>query len=298
MESKKLNTFYRKTIVPYSYITPALIFFMFVIMLPAFTSLVLSFYNFSGFDSNIFKEYVGLANFKKLLKYKYFWISLRNTFYFVSASVIVQTGIALFLSIIIFFGNFRNSVVVRSIIFFPGVLAPVSISLAWRRILAQDGVINKILHIDFPWLSNVNLAIWLVIMVSIWQWVGYNLVIFYAGLQSIDMEILEAADVDGANWRMKIFRIVVPFLIPVIILNAILNLIGSFRVFDIVYVLTRGGPAHYSEVLTTLMYYFTFAANGPNRMGVGSAIAFIMFFIMILFGMVRIIFLKGGNRKR
>jgi ABC-type sugar transport system permease subunit len=117
-------------------------------------------------------------------------------------------------------------------------------------------------------------------------------VIFYAGLQSLDMEMLEAADVDGANWTKKIFRIVIPFLVPTIILNAILNLIGSFRVFDIVYVLTRGGPAHYSEVLTTLMYYFTFAANGPNRMGVGSAIAFIMFFIMILFGMVRIVFLR------
>jgi ABC-type sugar transport system permease subunit len=291
-ERKNLHRLYQDVIVPYSYITPALLFFLLVIMLPAFTSLFLSFYNFSGFDSNIFKEFVGFANFKKLLTYKYFWIALRNTFFFVGASVVVQTGIALFLSILIFFGNFRNSVVVRSIIFFPGVLAPVSISLAWRRILAQDGIINSILNINFPWLSSVGLAIWLVIMVSIWQWVGYNLVIFYAGLQSIDMELLEAADVDGANWRMKIFRIVVPFLIPVIVLNAILNLIGSFRVFDIVYVLTRGGPAHYSEVLTTLMYYFTFAANGPNRMGVGSAIAFIMFFIMILFGMARIIFLR------
>ena len=296
MEQHKLEKFYRSNVVPYYYIIPSLVFFMLVIMLPVFTSLVLSFYNFSGFDSNIFKEYVGTANFQRLFSDKYFWISLRNTFFFVGASVVIQTGIALFLSIIIFFGNFRNSVVIRSIIFFPGVLAPVSISLAWRRILAQDGVINSILNIDFPWLSSVRLAIWLVIMVSIWQWVGYNLVIFYAGLQSLDMELIEAADVDGANWRVKIFRIVVPFLIPTIILNAILNLIGSFRVFDIVYVLTRGGPAHYSEVLTTFMYYFTFAANGPNRMGVGSAMAFIMFFIMLLFGMVRIFFLKRENK--
>jgi ABC-type sugar transport system permease subunit len=129
-------------------------------------------------------------------------------------------------------------------------------------------------------------------MVSIWQWVGYNMVIFYAGLQSLNIELLEAGDVDGANWRAKIFHIIIPCLYPTIALNAILNLIGSFRVFDIVYVLTRGGPAHYSEVLTTFMYYYTFAANGPNRMGVGSAIAFIMFLIMIVFGFIRIVYLR------
>lgn len=283
---------YRDIVVPYSYILPALLIFLFIFAYPAFTSLVLSFFDFSGFDSNIFKQLVGLDNFKKVVSDKYFWIALRNTFYFVTASVLVQTGLALFLSMFIFFGNFRNDVLIRSIIFFPGVLAPVLISLAWKRILAQDGVLNQMLHLSVPWLSIPALAIWLVIMVSIWQWVGYNMVIFYAGLQSLNIELLEAGDVDGANWRAKIFHIIIPCLYPTIALNAILNLIGSFRVFDIVYVLTRGGPAHYSEVLTTFMYYYTFAANGPNRMGVGSAIAFIMFLIMIVFGFVRIVYLR------
>jgi ABC-type sugar transport system permease subunit len=169
--------------------------------------------------------------------------------YFVGASISIQVFIALFLAIIIFIGRFRLSVLIRTIIFFPGVLAPVSVSLAWRRMLEQDGVINQILGINFSWLSSVQFAIWCVILVSIWQWVGYNLVIFYAGLQSIDIEMLEAADVDGANWMTKINRIIIPSLVPTIILNVILNLIGSFRVFDVVYVLTRGGPVHNSEVL-------------------------------------------------
>jgi ABC-type sugar transport system permease subunit len=136
-------------------------------------------------------------------------------------------------------------------------------------------------------------AIWVVIFVSIWQWTGYNLVIFYAGLQSIDRTLLEAADVDGASWWGKIFKIVIPTLKPTIILNIILNLIGSFRVFDIVYVLTRGGPVHQSEVFTTIMYYYSFSANGPNKMGVGSSIALIMFAIMIVFGFVRIRMMRG-----
>ena len=153
--------------------------------------------------------------------------------------------------------------------------------------LEQDGVINQILNINFSWLSSVQLAIWCVIFVSIWQWVGYNLVIFYAGLQSLNLELLEAADVDGATWRQKIFRIIIPLMMPTFILNVILNLIGSFRIFDIVYVLTRGGPVHRSEVLTTIMFYYSFSANGPNKMGVGSSVAVIMFFIVILFGILR-----------
>jgi len=289
----QVKDFKNNVIIPYSYITPALLFFGIIILMPVITSLILSFYDFTGFDSNIFRKFIGFENFKILFNDKYFLIALRNTFYFVAGSVVIQNAIALFLAIVIFFGNFKNSVIIRTIIFFPAVLAPVSISLAWRKILALDGVINQILNIEFPWLSNIYIAIWLVVMVNIWQWAGYNLVIFYAGLQSIDIQVIEAADVDGANWSGKIFRIVIPSLIPTIILNVILTLIGAFRVFDIVYVLTRGGPVHNSEVLTTLMYWYTFASNGPNKMGVGSAVAFVMFLIMIIFAILRIRFIKG-----
>ena len=287
-EIKPYMRFWNNTGLPYSYLLPALLIFIFIVLSPVVMSLILSFYKFTGFDANIFKSFAGFENFRTLFKDKYFWISFRNTFYFVGASITVQIAFALILAVTIFFGRFKNSVLIRTIIFFPGVLAPVSISLAWRRILQQDGLINRILQIDFSWLANPFLAIWIVIFVSIWQWTGYNLVIFYAGLQSVDRTLLEAADVDGATWWGKIIRIVIPILTPTIILNVILNLIGSFRVFDIVYVLTRGGPVHYSEVFTTIMYYYSFAANGPNKMGVGSSIAFIMFIIMIIFGFLRI----------
>ncbi|MBC8387969.1 MAG: sugar ABC transporter permease [Actinobacteria bacterium] len=280
--------FWDNTGKPYSFLMPALLIFFFITLSPVIMSLILSFYKFTGFDPNIFKEFVGFENFKTLFNDKYFWISFKNTFYFVGASISIQVMFAFFIAVTIFFGKFKNSILIRTIIFFPAVLAPVSISLAWRKILQQDGVINRILNIDFSWLSSVQLAIWCVIFVSIWQWVGYNMIIFYAGLQSIDRTILEAADVDGASWSGKIFRIVIPSIIPTIILNVILNLIGSFRVFDIVYVLTRGGPIHQSEVFTTIMYYYSFAANGPNKMGVGSSIALIMFVIMIIFGIIRV----------
>jgi ABC-type sugar transport system permease subunit len=278
---------------PYAYLVPSLLIFLLFVLTPVVFSLSLSFYNFTGYDSKVFREYAGLRNYKILFADKYFWISLRNTVYFVGASISIQVAAALFLAVIIFIGRFRLSVLIRTVIFFPGVLAPVSVSLAWRKMLEQDGVINQILRVDFSWLSSVQLAIWCVILVSIWQWVGYNLVIFYAGLQSIDIQMLEAADVDGANWLTKIVRIIVPSILPAVLLNVILNLIGSFRVFDVVYVLTRGGPVHNSEVLTTIMFYYSFAAYGPNKMGVGSAVAVIMFFVVILFGVARILYMKN-----
>jgi ABC-type sugar transport system permease subunit len=278
----------REAIVPYLYLMPALVFLLVIVFFPVVLSLMLSFFEFSGYKSNIFSEFVGFENFKFLFQQRYFWISARNTLYFVGSMAIIQTALALFLAVMIYFGNFKHSKLIRMIIFAPGVLAPVSISLIWRRMLEQDGVLNQILHIDFPWLATVDLAIWVVIFVNIWQWIGYSMVIFYAGLQSMSIEILEAADIDGAGWTQKIFRIVVPFLKPITVLNIILNVIGSFRAFDIIYVLTRGGPAHHSEVFTTLMYFYSFNAMGPHKLGVGAAIAFVMFTAILIFGAIRI----------
>jgi ABC-type sugar transport system permease subunit len=281
---------------PYLYILPALLACLFIIVSPLIVSLLLSFFNFSGYDRNFFKEFVGLANFRTMFQDRYFWIALRNTLYFTASVTGEQIAAALFFAIIIFFGNFRNSVLLRTIIFVPGVLAPVSISLAWRKILEQGGVLNLILNIDFSWLSSVQLAIWIVIFVSIWQWMGYNLLILYAGLQSLDIQMLEAADMDGASWTRKIFEVVIPSIVPTIVLNVVINVISAFRVFDIVYVLTRGGPVHNSEVLTTLMYYYSFSANGPNKMGVGSAIAMVLFLVMVAFGVIRTGWLRRGSR--
>ena len=280
---------------PYFYVLPALLVCLFIIISPLIISLLLSLFNFSGYDRNYFKEFVGLDNFRTMFQDRYFWIALRNTLYFTASVTTVQIAAALFFAIIIFFGNFRHSVLLRTIIFVPGVLAPVSISLAWRKILEQGGVLNQILNIDFSWLSSVQLAIWIVIFVSIWQWMGYNLLILYAGLQSLDIQTLEAADMDGASWTRKIFGVVIPSIVPTIVLNVIINVISAFRVFDIVYVLTRGGPVHNSEVLTTLMYYYSFSANGPNKMGVGSAIAMVLFLVMVAFGVIRTSLLRRGR---
>ena len=275
------------------YLFPALTVFFLVIICPVIISLILSFYDFTGFETNFFNNFVGFKNFVDLFENRIFYIAIRNTAYFVLAGIIVQVSAAMLIAILIFFGNFKYSFFLRIIIFFPSILSPVAISLVWKKIFEQNGILNTIFHIDYAWLANVNLAIFIIIFVNIWQFSGYNILIFYAGLQSIDKNMLEASDIDGATWYQKITKIVIPSLKPVIILNVILNLVGSFRAFDIIYVMTKGGPIHSSEVLTTLMYYYSFGVKvGLNKMGIGSAIAFIMFLIMIIFGIFRIRILK------
>ena len=216
------NKFQFRTLI---YLLPALFIFLVFNVLPGLTSLTLSFFDFSGFETSLFKKFVGFDNFVKIYEDKYFWIALKNTFLLVFGAVFIQTGIALMLSIFIFFGNFKFSVLIRSIIFFPCVLAPVSVGLVWKKILEQDGVLNSILGLDFSWLSSVSLVMWLIIMVNTWQWIGCSLVIYYAGLQSMNIELLEASDIDGANWSQKIFSIVIPLLWPTTILTYIIILL-------------------------------------------------------------------------
>ena len=126
------------------YLFPALLIFLIFNVIPGLTTLVLSFFQFSGFETNLFKKFVGVENFIKIYNDKYFWIALKNTFLFVFGAVFIQTGIALMLSVFIFFGNFKFSTLIRSVIFFPCVLAPVSVGLVWKKILEQDGVLNAI----------------------------------------------------------------------------------------------------------------------------------------------------------
>ena len=285
MKERSLGQNYRE---PFYYILPTLIYFLIFIFFPIAFSLSLTLFEFTGYSKDIFKNFVGLENFIFVLTDSYFLIALKNTFYFVIGSVVVQLFVALFIAVVIFYGEFKHSTLIRTVIFFPAVLAPVTVSLVWKKLFEQDGLINQILNIEFSWLSNIRIAIFVLIFVSVWQWFGYNLVIFYAGLQSIDQEIIEAAEVDGASWVGKITKIAIPLLTPYIVISVILNLIGSFRIFDIVYIMTRGGPIHYTEVLTTLLFFYAFNPMGLSNMGYASVIAMVMLIVMVIFGVIRI----------
>ncbi len=287
---------------PYFWLSPSIILFLIFLLYPIIFSLILSFFDWRGYSLDIFANFTGFSNYIKLAKDPLYWLSLRNTVFLVVTVVFIQNAIALFLALIIYFGNFKYGNLIRSLIFFPGVVSAIVIGLVFRKFFELTGPLNvllKLIGLDslaIPWLTNKNLTIWIVSFVTVWQWVGYNLVIFYAGLQSLDHSLLEAAFIDGASLQRAIFRIVLPLMKPIIFLSAVLNFIGGFRVYDIIWAMTRGGPVHASEVLTTYMYYQSFQSNGPSNMGYASTIAVTLAIIVLIFALIRIKFFTNAEK--
>ena len=281
---------------PYLWLSPSMILFLIFLMYPIIFSFILSFFNWRGYSLEIFKDFTGLQNYIKLAGDQIYWTAMRNTFFLVLTVVFVQNGIAFFLALVIYFGSFKYGNFIRALIFLPGVISAIVIGLVFRKFFELTGPVNVLLQsigleqLAIPWLTNTNLTIWIVSFVTTWQWVGYNLLIFYAGLQSIDHSLLEAAFIDGANLQSAIFKIVIPLMKPVIFLSAVLNFIGGFRVYDIIWAMTRGGPVHSSEVLTTYMYYQSFQSGGPSNMGYASTISVTLTIIVMIFAFIRIKF--------
>lgn len=290
LRRKKLG----RNLEPYAWLSPSMVLFIIFLLYPIIFSIILSFFEWRGYSTNIFGNFIGFQNYVRLAKDSIYRIAFRNTVILVLIVVFIQNGIALFLSIILYFGKFKYSNIIRALIFFPSVISAIVIGLVFRKFLELNGPINALLNswglTSIPWLATTSLTIWIVSLVATWQGFGYNMVIFYAGLQNVDNSLLEAAYIDGATLTKVIFKIVIPMLKPVIFLSMILNFIGGFRVYDIIWATTRGGPVHSSEVLTTYMYYQSFQSNGPSNMGYASTISVTLALIVIIFAAIRIKF--------
>ncbi|MCL4416280.1 MAG: sugar ABC transporter permease [Actinobacteria bacterium] len=293
---------FTRNIEPYGWLSPSMLLFIIFLVYPIIFSIILSFFEWRGYSTDIFSKFIGFQNFIKLFRDGLYWQSLKNTLILVLVVVFIQNAIALFLALVLYFGKFKYGNLIRALIFFPGVISAIIIGLVFRKFLELSGPVNTLLKsigldmLALPWLATKSLTIWIVSIVTTWQWVGYNMVIFYAGLQNVENNLLEAAYIDGASMNQAIFRIVIPMLKPVIFLSMILNFIGGFRIYDIIWATTRGGPVHSSEVLTTYMYYQSFQSNGPSNMGYASAISVTLTLIVIIFAAVRIkFFVKEGR---
>jgi len=292
----------KNKIEPFGWISPSIILFGLFLLYPMLFSIVLTFFRWDGYTRTPFKDFFGVKNYINLVNDPLFWKSLQNTLILVFVVVVVMVAISLFLALVIFFGKFKYDSMIRAIIFFPGVVSQIVIGLVFRRLLAQDGFINIVLdgiglgRFAQAWLANETLVMWIVSLVVVWQWVGYIMIIFYAALQNIDNNLLESAFIDGASLTRTIVRIVIPLIKPAIYLSMILNFIGGFRVYAIIWILTRGGPVHASEVLTTYMYFHSFSHWGSNKMSYGATIAVALTIIVVIFAVIRIALIKREER--
>ncbi len=272
-----------------AFVLPSVAVFGLFLVLPVLAVAGISVLEWAGFRIGDW-SFVGLDNFRQAWADPVFWRSLTNTLLFtvVTAILLNITGFAYALLIA---SRVRGSSLAKSALFLPVLLSPVIVALMWTRILDAFGAVNQLLAIVAPkakptlFLGDPDLALASVIVATVWQFTGYNMLLYYAGLQHLPREQLEAASIDGAGKRATLMSVVVPSLYPVIGTALLLNVIGGLRVFDLVYVMTRGGPNRSTEVLATYMYEQAFKFSD---MGYASAIALVIVVLSIAAALLRI----------
>lgn len=270
------------------FIGPAAILFIGIIILPIFMSGYYSLLEWDGIGKGTF---IGFQNYIDLFTSKSvgFPKTLVNAFLLAILSVIIQLPLALGLALLLS-KKIKGESFFVSVFFIPVLMSTVVIGQLWMKIYNPDyGIVNMFLQaigLDNwcrVWLGEQNTALMAVFVPIIWQYVGYHMLLLYAGIKSISPELREAAKIDGATESQLARHIIIPLLKPTLKICTIFSVTGSLKAFDIIYVLTNGGPAHASEVPSTLMVNMIF---GRSKYGFGSSIAIFIIFMCFFFATV------------
>lgn len=283
-KNKKLNR--RNTLIAYSFLLPNFIGFLVFTLIPVLAAFVLSFLEWDTANPMVF---VGLKNFAKLFKDETFKISFWNTIYYAIGSVPLTLICSLALAVILNRG-FRGIKVFRAVFFFPYVTSIIAVAVVWNMLFHPSmGPINQVLMaigIKNPpgWTSSTEWAMPAIILVSIWRNMGYYMVLYLAGLQGIPRELYEAATVDGATSWQKFKRITIPMLTPTTFFVSIMLTISCFKIFDLVQLMTDGGPGRSTNVLVYHIYNQAFL---NFKFGYSSAISMVLFAIVLIITIVQ-----------
>ena len=284
----RYNYWYQQQkIAPYLFIAPFYILFVIFMGYPLISSLIMSFYEMRGFQSRIF---VGFGNFTDLFQDPIFWKSLWNTVYFALGTLILQLPVALLLAILLNSKLVKGKNFLRLAFFTPVLVAGVFVAIIFNLIFDQRaGLINNefvLFGKEIGWLSNESYVMPAVILTGVWQWAGFNMIYFLAGLQGIRQELYEAAAVDGANWWQSFVHITLPSLRPVIAFVFVVSMIGSFQLFDLPYILTNGGEP--SDAGTTIVMYLYKNGFQFMRLGYAATIGWVLFIIIAIISIVQL----------
>ncbi len=261
------------------YLLPSLIGLVVMIYGPVLAIFVLG---FTSYDVLNRPQWIGFANFSSIFTNPVFWKVLVNTMYFAAATGIAGIVIALALALLVN-EKLAGIGIVRTVFFVPVIVSMVSAAFVWKWMFnSQFGVFNFLLglfRIPAPlWLDDPRWAMPAIILMTVWKNVGYNMVIFLAGLKNVPGELYSAARIDGAGPRHRFFQITLPLLSPTTFFVVIVTLINSFLVFEQSYVMTNGGPANATLTFALLIYNNAFLYF---KMGYASALSF-LFFLVIL----------------
>lgn len=276
---------YRK-LTPYLFVAPLMIFIAAFTYIPILTSLNLSVRQWNFLTPDM--PFVGLRNYEELFASAEFWNSLWVTTVFAVLSVPLRLGAALVIASWLVRETLPSRLL-RGALFLPSVTSTVSIAVVFSWVFSTDyGMMNALLGwlgLGRPqWLQDPHLALWVLILVNTWKQIGYDIVIYIAGLQAIPQELYDAAAVDGGR-RFSVFRrVTMPLVMPTTYFLLVISVIEAFQVFTIVNVMTRGGPAGATDMLVNLLYEIGFELFD---IGSGSALAVILFVLLVALAILK-----------
>lgn len=285
------------------FVTPGLLIVFVFIILPLFLSLFNSLY---FWRSTARQTFAGLDNFRRLFfQYPYqrlFFNALLNNGRWFVVTMLVQNVLGLI------FGYFLSrripgSRIFQRVFFIPVLFSIVAVGFLWRLYLnPNQGLVNQFLrlltldHLALPWLGEAAIATYVIIAVNIWRWLGFPTLVFYAAINNVPQDCIEAAYLDGAKESTVFFRVIVPLVVPAIMIITVLTMIGSLNVFEQVYTMAglTGGPFYSTDTLGTLFYRTAFGGvdTGIPQIGVGSAIGVVIYFLTFIFSLLAVVGLR------
>ncbi|SHJ13715.1 carbohydrate ABC transporter membrane protein 1, CUT1 family [Clostridium amylolyticum] len=274
----------------YLMIAPLVIGLSIFYIIPFFSNLFISFTNMGPFGTY---KFIGIENYKKILVDPNFYLAFKNTFIYTLISVPITIILSIILAVLLN-SDIKGLSIYRTVYFLPAITMPAAISMVWRWLLNSDfGLINFTLSkfgIQGPgWVTNPKIALYSVIIVGVWSKVGYNMIILLAGLQGISKAYYEAAEIDGAGTFKKFFSITIPLLTPTIFFVVIMTLIGSFQVFEYIFMMIPNNSVAL-ESTQSVVYLFYKNAFMLGEKGYASAISIILFLVIMVFTFIQLKF--------
>ncbi|MDD5091990.1 MAG: sugar ABC transporter permease [Candidatus Wallbacteria bacterium] len=282
------------------FIAPAMIILSVFLFLPLLASLIMSLtdWDISAMNSMGKVMFVGLENYVHLLRDPVFWISLRNTLLFSMMGVPFNIALALLTAVLLNQQLLRFQPAFRTGLFLPVVATTVAVAVVWRWLYNQEyGIFNWMLaQIGFGpqmWLSSPHLALFSLVLMSVWKGFGYNMIIFLAALQAIPKEVYEAADIDGASNLQQFLKITVPMLGRTTLFVTVMTTIGYLQFFTEPYVMTEGGPLNSTMSVVLYMYQHGFKFY---NLGYASSVAYVLCAMICVFTLLQFKVLKASDR--
>lgn len=273
-------------ITPYLFVIPGMLLFFLIAVIPIFQTFGLSFTDWDGVKAFSSINIIGLDNYKTVITGQEFLIALKNNMIWALVSVTVPIAIGLVQAAVIVNSNVKCKNLFQLLLFLPQILSSMIMSIMWLAIYdPASGLLNealKMIGLDSfaqPWLGDKSTAIYALLVMSIWTAYGFNTVIYCTAIRSVDQAMYEAAKIDGANFLQTFFRITIPSISKTTTTLLLLSLIGAFKVFDVVFQMTKGGPGYYTYVMSYYLYQTAFASN---KIGLGCSIAVLLTIIVFV----------------